>query len=573
MLALGACSEPDAPVGSEPPRATPAGAAPAAVVLPARVDIAVPARPLVDLQQVEDASESVANALVELADKLRRRDFEAAKPWLSPEFCGHSLMGMTAREPELLPASVRKMAYDVTSARVVGRDDFLAGAADLLGGWQRVEWVTPKVKAAEFESGTPSWGRVRQQWSFYGTAEDGGPCSVVMWAWTNVEHVAGRWRISRLALESLERTSRARAIFTDVANAVGLARAGIRFGRPGNKSFAWNGAAAGDVNADGAWDLYVPARPANQLYVSASAGGFEDQAAARGVALPAGGTGALFFDFDNDLDSDLAVADVGGRDGDELIGNPLRLYVNDGQGRYAEQGAELGFDALAHAYSLCAFDADLDGWLDVYVCNYGRVEVEPNDSWFQATNGTPDLFLRNNAGQGFLEESAARGLVDTSWSYAAAAADFDEDGDPDLYVANDYGTNFLYRNDGRGHFEDVAAQLGVEDLGNGMGASWGDLDSDGRLDLYVANMSSTAGKRILERMPERDERWKDLSKLAAGNTIFLRRDEGFERLPSARGGIGASWAWAPALFDIDLDGMLDIYCCSGYVTGDTAADT
>jgi hypothetical protein len=53
--------------------------------------------------------------------------------------------------------------------------------------------------------------------------------------------------------------------------------------------------------------------------------------------------------------------------------------------------------------------------------------------------------------------------------------------------------------------------------------------------------------------------------MAAGGT--------FERLDPALGGIGASWAWAPALFDLDLDGRLDVYCASGFVSGDSLADT
>jgi hypothetical protein len=348
---------------------------------------------------------------------------------------------------------------------------------------------------------------------------------------------------------------------------------GIRFGRPGNQSFAWNGAAAGDVNGDGRTDLFVPSAPANFLYMAQPGGGFRDEAAARGVQQRAGGTGPAFFDFDNDGDQDLALADVGWKQGDEIGGNPLRLFVNDGTGKFAERGAELGFGDLTHAYSLSVFDADRDGWLDVYVCNYGRVESEPNNSWVQATNGTPDRFYRNLAGQGFREEAAERGLVEAGWSYASAAVDFDRDGDTDLYVANDYGVNSLFVNDGTGRFTEKAKELGVEDLGNGMGVTWADLDTDGRLDLYVSNMSSTAGKRILERMQVKDDSWKGLSKMAAGNTIFLAREGSFERVASSQGGIGASWAWAPALFDIDNDGRLDLYCSSGYVTGDTAADT
>jgi len=287
-----------------------------------------------------------------------------------------------------------------------------------------------------------------------------------------------------------------------------------------------------------------------------------------------GGTGAALFDFDNDGDQDLAVADVGWDAGDgELRGNALHLWRNDGSGHFEEVGAQLGFDRLCDGYSLTVLDYDLDGWLDVYVCNYGRVEAEPNNSWIQATNGTPNLLLRNVGGTRFEDATAAAGLADSSWTYASAAADYDQDGDTDLYVANDYGSNVLWRNSGDGRFEDVTEALGVADLGNGMGCNWGDLDSDGRLDLYVSNMSSTAGRRILARMAAEDESIGQLQKMAAGNSIFLNRGERFERLAGSAGGIDASWAWSVALTDLDLDGRLDAFCANGFITGDTPADT
>ncbi len=574
---LAACSrapEEAAPAAPAPlALALPTPSAPERSALPATIEIPSPDNPVVNLDVVEDSSEAVANTLIDLADKLRRRDFTAAEAWFQAGFVGHALAPLSTAKVETLPAGARKTGYDVSKPTVVDRAGFLAAVKELIGPWKQVEWVTPKVKAAEFQTGLPAWGRVRQQWSFYGTGADGGPRSLVIWAWTRVESVEGRWQLSHFALESFDEMSRARALFTDVATSSGLAHAGIRFGRPGNQSFAWNGAAAGDANGDGLFDLFVPSYPNNFLYLAQPAGGFADEGESRGVATKPGGTGAVFFDFDDDQDQDLAVADVGWKQGDEIGGNPLRLFVNDGQGHFVERGLELGFGDFTHAFSLTALDADRDGWLDLYVCNYGRVEVEPNNSWVQATNGTPDRFYLNLGGQGFHEEARERGLIDTSWSYAAAAADFDQDGDSDLYVANDYGVNALYVNDGAGHFGDRAKELGVEDLGNGMGVTWGDLDTDGRLDLYVSNMSSTAGKRILERMQKKDDSWKNLAKLAAGNSIFLAKGAGFERVPSAQGGIGASWAWAPALFDIDLDGRLDAYCSSGYVTGDTAADT
>lgn len=577
FLVAASCSEkaPDSAAQPATPAApgVPDPAQREAPALPSKVEVPLVDKPVVNIDVVEDSSEAVANTLNELADKLRRRDFGAAEAWFHPGFVGHALAPLPVAKTDELPAGAKKTTFDVASPPITGRAEFLAALKSILGPWKRVEWITPKVKSAEFQAGLPAWGRVRQAWFFYGTDAAGGPISLTLWAWTRVESVSGRWVMTHVTLESFDQMSRPAQLFTDVATSAGVAHAGIRFGRPGNQSFAWNGAAAGDVNGDGLVDLFVPSRPTNFLYVAQPAGGFADEASARGLAQPASGTGGVFFDFDNDQDQDFALGDVGWKQGDEIGGNPLRLYVNDGRGKFAERGAELGFGDYTHAYSLSAFDADNDGWLDVYVCNYGRVEAEPNNSWTQATNGTPDRFYRNLGGKGFREEAAEHGFADKGWSYASAAADFDQDGDSDLYVANDYGLNQLWVNDGTGKFSEQAKALGVDDLGNGMGVTWGDLDTDGKLDLYVSNMSSTAGKRILERMKQKDDSWKDLAKMAAGNSIFLNKGATFERLPSAQGGIGASWAWAPALFDIDLDGRLDIYCSSGYVTGDTAADT
>jgi len=576
-LLLGSCSS------DEDPGAPPAAAvleADADVELPSDVVVPEPEEVLVDMAVVEDSSEAVANQFVDFADKLRRRDFTAARRWLSPEFVGDALAGMPVQEEETLPLGARRVSYDVGAAEVVRRSGFLDSLSARLAEWEHVEAVVWKVKGAEFALEFPAWGRVRTQITLLGSSGDGGPRSVVAWAWVRVDNVAGSWRIAALELTSLEELARDRFLFTDVATSAGVAHSGIRFGQPGNQSFAWNGAAAGDVDGDGLWDLFVPSAPRNFLYLGRSgdlegavSAFFEDEAEERGVSRPAGGTGAVFLDFDNDGDQDLFLADVGWRGG----GNPLRLWRNDGKGFFAEVGKELGFGDPCDGYSLVAFDAEQDGWVDLFVCNYGRVSVQPNDSWIQATNGTPNRFYRNLEGKGFRECAAERGLVDTDWSYAAAAADFDLDGDQDLYVANDYGRNQLWINDGQGRFEEAAAAMGVQDLGNGMGCAWGDLDGDGALDLYVSNMSSTAGNRILSRLKTKDDTWSYLKKLAAGNSIFLadagRENGGFRLCPPEMGGIGGSWAWSPSLFDLDLDGRLDVYCCSGFVTGNTPADT
>ena len=105
-----------------------------------------------------------------------------------------------------------------------------------------------------------------------------------------------------------------------------------------------------------------------------------------------------------------------------------------------------------------------------------------------------------------------------------------------------------------------------------MGVAWGDFDCDARLDLYVANMQSTAGNRILGRLSA-DDQVAALKKMAAGNTIFRATGDGFEAWPASNGGVGASWAWSLLPCDLDLDGCLDVFCANGFVTGDTPWDT
>lgn len=538
------------------------------------LEIQTPERPRRDLATVETWSEQVANDLLEFSDKLRRRDFDAARRWIADDFRGHGWQIPGPPAERGLPLSAARLDHDVARAPLVDAAGFLAGLRAQLEPWQRVESVLFKVKAADFEQGADRWGRVRIKAGLQGSGPEGGPRSLTAWMSARVDWDEDHWRLSRAQLESLSELRRAAPLFADVSTSAGVARSGARFGTPENASYAWNGAAAGDADGDGLFDLYVPSRPRGLFYRALPEGGFVEAGALHGLDTGAGGTGAVFFDFDNDGDQDLAVADVGWVEPDGSPGGqPLRLYENDGKGRFTEAGAEHGFGLRTYGYSLAVCDFDLDGWLDVYVCNYGRVDAEPNDSWTDARNGQPDLLLRNVEGRRFENVAAAAGLIDGRWTYAAAWADYDGDGDSDLYVANDYGPNSLWRNRGDGTFEDVAEAAGTTDVGNGMGCAWGDLDGDGELDLYVANMSSTAGNRILARLSADDPAVALLAKLAGGNSIFLRRGEAFERLSSKAGGVDASWAWSVALADFDLDARLDVYCANGFITGDTPADT
>lgn len=90
-------------------------------------------------------------------------------------------------------------------------------------------------------------------------------------------------------------------------------------------------------------------------------------------------------------------------------------------------------------------------------------------------------------GQSFTKITSGSIVTDGGNSYGAAWGDYDNDGDVDLFVANDIQSNFLYRNNGNGSFTKITSGVIVNDGGRSFGATWGDYDNDGDLDLFVAN--------------------------------------------------------------------------------------
>jgi len=125
------------------------------------------------------------------------------------------------------------------------------------------------------------------------------------------------------------------------------------------------------------------------------------------------------------------------------------------------------------------FDADGDGWLDIYFVNGSTLDkkIDPPPK---------NHLYRNNRDGAFSDITDEAGVGDIGWGMGCAAADYDNDGDIDLYVTN-YGKNRFYRNDGKGHFTDIADEAGCQSALLSTGVSFGDYDLDGFLDLVVAD--------------------------------------------------------------------------------------
>ena len=210
------------------------------------------------------------------------------------------------------------------------------------------------------------------------------------------------------------------------------------------------------------------------------------------------GGGVVVFDYDGDGWADLFFVN-GGSFEDPSVARSARhmLFRNEGGFRFAPAAPAIPAPS-SYGMGACASDYDNDGWTDLYITGVG-----------------PNMLLRNTGG-GFLDVTGVAGVESPRWSSSCAFGDLDNDGNVDLYVVNyvdftpegnvacyqqqiraychpdvyEGAEDVLFRNNGDGTFTDWSDPSGVSlPEGKGLGVVWLDYDSDGRLDVYVANDS------------------------------------------------------------------------------------
>lgn len=323
--------------------------------------------------------------------------------------------------------------------------------------------------------------------------------------------------------------------------------------------------------------------------------------------------GSAFFDYDNDGDVDLYIANGSSFDGFEEGAHPRNaLYRNDGTGLFQDVTNAAAVGDTSWSMGCAVSDYDNDGDADLYVSNYGR-----------------NTLYRNEGAERFVDVTDAAGVGDDRWGTGAVFGDYDRDGDVDLFVANyvdfslDYespipclwknvnvycgpvgllpAADVLYRNNGDGSFSDVTAEAGLaEEKFYGMSALWGDYDGDGWIDLFVAD-DSTPNKLYHN---ERDGTFVE-SALIAGvaysgegveqgcmgaalgdyngngrpdifvtnfadeaNALYDNEGGGFFTDVAFSSGIGRAdrrlVAWGTGFFDGDNDGDLDLFVANGH---------
>jgi hypothetical protein len=107
-----------------------------------------------------------------------------------------------------------------------------------------------------------------------------------------------------------------------------------------------------------------------------------------------------------------------------------------------------------------------------------------------------------------------------------------------------------------------------------MGASWGDYNNDGLLDLYVSNMYSKAGNRIIKQIDDVHPKIKVASQ---GNFLYKNLGGKFKQVAGLKKDdqqvSKVGWSFGGQFADFDNDGLLDLYVPSGYYTPDKAIQT
>jgi hypothetical protein len=241
-------------------------------------------------------------------------------------------------------------------------------------------------------------------------------------------------------------------------------------------------AAWADYDNDGDLDLYLAKSGANFLYRN-DGSGFSEVAAAAGAADAGSSQGVQWADYDNDGDMDLYVSNTGAN----------KLLANNGDGTFTDVTVTAGVAGSANSRGVAWGDYDNDSYLDLYVAN---------------VSGAANTLYHNQGDGTFADVTGTAGVDDANTGACPAWADYDNDSDLDLFLSVTNGPNRLYRNDGGGVFSDVSVSAGMDDLGVSIGASWGDYDSDGRLDLYVANFGQA--DRLYRNTTDEGNHWLHL---------------------------------------------------------------
>lgn len=349
-----------------------------------------------------------------------------------------------------------------------------------------------------------------------------------------------------------------------------------------NYLYIGNGVASGDINNDGLVDLFFTSNSnENKLYLNKGNLEFEDITKSAGIQnLKGFDTGVTFVDINNDGNLDIYITRGGWIEEDNRFAN--LLYINNGDLTFTEKAAAHGLADNNRGIQALFFDYDNDNDLDVYIANAADIinrnqtdvldlkEIEKSTNTLKL-KGSDKLY--NNDGTGhFTDVSLQAGIMpDVAFGLNPQVIDFNNDGWLDIYVNNDFNMpDFAYLNNGNGTFTEAREHVVKHMPFNSMGGDIADINNDGLLDMMSLDMNpkdyvrskTTMGMTSIsqfEKMTKNGYHYQYMH-----NMLQLNNGNGTFSEISKMAGIGdTDWSWALLSADFDLDGYNDIYVTNG----------
>ena len=344
------------------------------------------------------------------------------------------------------------------------------------------------------------------------------------------------------------------------------------------------GVAIGDINNDGLPDVFMSANmKANKLYLNKGGFKFEDISKSAGIiGNKPWSTGTVMADVNNDGLLDIYVSNAGNMEGDNHDND---LYINNGDLTFSEKAEEFNLAKTGFSTHASFFDYDKDGDLDAYILNNSNIPIstlgykEQRDKraedWENVNpkfRGVGDMLLRNDNGK-FVDVSKDAGIYGSLIGFGLGVMVSDLNGDlyPDIYVSNDfYERDYLYINNQDGTFTEDIKNWTSHLCLSAMGVDMADINNDGNVDIFITDMLPEKDTRVKSVMEFEGynvyklKQSKDFYQQYIQNTLQLNNgNQSFSEIAYFSGVSGTDWSWAGLIFDMDNDGMRDIFVSNG----------
>jgi len=546
--------------------------------------------PVTDFRITEPAATRLEQDLGSLLlEPLSRGQMAAARRALTADFRGIGVRPAPT-EPSG-PVSIEWLHPDGNAADPLAAEDFLAALHDLApleGNPERVECELSRFELDRSER--VATGHVRLRWAGY-RAADAARVDLTLFGdiaatrngkrgdWSLARFTPGGRSVRLTAAGSayVERTSDVGLTFGTSPDNLGLLQGFI----DRHRTLTHGGLSVIDWNRDDRPDLLATrAGEESVVFVNDGESGFVPES----LPIPSAHDRpafCLYLDLDGDGLEEIVAGHASLYEGDRAYaGLWTRTGSAGGTWRHLPRAFAMpnpvGLRRLS-VQTVAPFDADGDGDLDLFFAVYGSGASRGDHyNTVEAHDGADNHLFINGGELAFTEESEARGIHGTGYTYVALTLDVDHDGDPDLLEGNDFGPNVLWLNDGGTFTADESRGFGGVSAYT-MGAALADLEARDRWDLYVSNMSSEEGMRMVPLADGLTEPMRvRVDTIARGNMLYREPDEPgaaseaapprWEECAQALGLSECEWAWGCQFVEPHGDGNLGLFVTNGFTS-------